>query len=156
MTDLFLLRHADANTESDTDDGRRLSEKGIGQAKKVARFISEHELQLDLIVSSPVRRAQETARIVSENLEIELVTEGWLACGMHPETGASELRGYDRFDRVMIVGHEPDFSQLIAHLIGLADPEQIRIRKASLTHLQVAAFIPSGARLVSSVPCRLM
>lgn len=156
MTDLFLLRHADANTESETDDGRRLSEKGIGQAKKVARFIAEQELQPELIVCSPVRRAHETARIISDHLEIELITEGWLACGMHPEAGANELRGYDRFESVMIVGHEPDFSRLIAHLIGLADAEQIRIRKASLTHLQVAAFIPSGARLVFSVPCRLM
>lgn len=154
--ELFLLRHADANTEAATDDGRRLSEKGESQARKVARFCEDQKLVPDIILTSPVRRAQETATIVAEHLHVDLLEEGWLACGMHPETAATELRGYDRFEKVMIVGHEPDFSRLVAHLIGLADSENIRIRKASLTQLEVGAFAPGGARLCLSAPCRVM
>jgi phosphohistidine phosphatase len=154
--DLFLLRHADANTDATSDGERRLSEKGISQAKKVGRFIKEHDLHPDLILASPLRRAQETAQIVAEQIGGELMTEKWLASGMQPETALDELRGFERFESVMIVGHEPDFSRLVAHLIGLPDNEQIRIRKASLTHLELGAFAAGAARLAFTLPCRLM
>jgi phosphohistidine phosphatase len=139
--DLYLLRHADANTVAATDDARPLSEKGISQAKKVGRFCKEHSLKPDLILTSPVRRAAETAEIVADILKGELMTEKWLACGMQPEAALEELRGYER---------------LAAHLLGLSDNEQIGIRKASLTHFELGAFVFGGARLCFSLPCRLM
>jgi phosphohistidine phosphatase len=154
--DLYLLRHADANTEAVTDDARPLSEKGISQARKVGRFCKDHNLKPDLILTSPVRRAAETAEIVAEIIKGELMTEPWLACGMQPETALEELRGYERFACVMIVGHQPDFSLLAAYLLGLQDNEQIAIRKASLTHFELGAFVFGGARLCFSLPCRLM
>lgn len=154
--DLFLLRHADANTEAASDDARRLSEKGEAQAKKVARFIEAHELEPDLVLASPVRRAHETAKIVAGHLGAELITVRWAACGMDPETALDELRAYVKFDRVVLVGHEPDFSLLAALLLGLRDAAHLRIRKASLTFLELTAFAPGAARLQWSVPCRFM
>lgn len=154
--DLFLLRHADANTEATTDDARKLSDKGESQARKVARFIGGNELEPDLILTSPVRRAHDTAKIVAEELGVELITVPWAACGMHPETAVEELRAYVKFDRVILVGHEPDFSLLATHLLGLRDPAQLRIRKASLTFIELTAFAPGAARLQWSVPCRFM
>lgn len=154
--DLLLLRHADANTEAATDDARKLSGKGESQAKKVARFIEASELEPDLVLTSPVRRAHETAEIVAEHLGVELIAVPWAACGMQPETALGELRAYAKFDRVILVGHEPDFSMLAAHLLGLRDNAQIRIRKASLTFLELAAMAPGAARLQWSMPCRFM
>jgi len=154
--DLYILRHADANTVAATDDARPLSEKGITQAKKVGRFCKEHNIKPELILTSPVRRAAETAEIVAEILKGELMIEQWLACGMQPETALEELRGYERFESVMIVGHQPDFSLLAAHLLGLQDNEQISIRKASLTHFELGAFLFGSARLCFTLPCRLM
>ena len=154
--DLFLLRHADANTEAATDDTRRLSEKGETQAKKVARFIEAHELKPELVLSSPVRRAHETAKIVAQHVGAELISVRWAACGMQPEAALHELRAYVKFDRVVLVGHEPDFSQLAAHLLGLRDAAHLTIRKASLTHLELNAFAPGAARLHWSLPCRFM
>lgn len=154
--DLYLLRHADANTTAATDDARPLSEKGVSQAKKVGRFCKEHGIKPELILTSPVLRAAETAEIVADILKGELMTEPWLACGMQPETALEELRGYERFESVMIVGHQPDFSLLAAHLLGLQDNEQISIRKASLTHFELGAFLFGSARLCFTLPCRLM
>jgi phosphohistidine phosphatase len=154
--DLYLLRHADANTEAATDDARPLSEKGVSQARKVGRFCKDHNLKPDIILTSPVLRAAETADIVAQIIKGELMTEPWLACGMQPETALEELRGYERFESVMIVGHQPDFSLLAAHLLGLQDNEQISVRKASLTHFELGAFVFGGARLCFSLPCRLM
>jgi phosphohistidine phosphatase len=153
---LYLLRHADADTVAETDDARCLSEKGLTQARKTARFCAEHEVQPSLIVSSPIRRAHETALIVSARLRTELAVEQWLASGMNPERGLEELRALREHTSVMIVGHEPDFSRLAAHLLGLPGEEGIIIRKSSLTLLELDAFRAGTARLVYSLPCRLM
>ena len=153
---LYLLRHADADTIAESDDARCLSEKGLAQAKKVARFCTAHELRPAQILSSPVRRAHETALLVSAHLRAELTVENWLACGMHPEAALAELREHRRHESVMLVGHEPDFSRLAAHLLGLPGEEWIAVRKASLTLLELETFRPAGARLKFSLPCRLM
>src|SRR3982074_3157337 len=116
---LYLLRHADADTPAASDSARALSEKGHDQARKVARFCEAHDMQLSLVLSSPVRRAHETAQIVSATLRAELLIAPWLACGMDPEGALEELRAYRGQNSVLLVGHEPDFSQLAAHLLGL-------------------------------------
>ena len=154
--DLYLLRHADANTEAESDDDRKLSEKGAGQAKKVARFCEAHDLDPDIIISSPVRRAYETAEIVAEHLEIRLARADWLACGMTPERAIESLLSYAKSESVMLVGHQPDLGRLAAYLLGLPDPEQIRVRKASLTKLECVALGRGSASLQWTLPCRLM
>jgi len=154
--ELFLLRHADADTEAATDDARRLSEKGISQARKVGRFCEAHQLIPEIIISSPVRRARETAEIVAEVLQGDLHDARWLACGMNAETALEELRAFKKFERVMLVGHEPDFSLLATFLLGFGDESRLRIRKASLTHIELPAFAPGSGVLQFSVPCRLM
>src|SRR5688572_21595696 len=116
--DLFLLRHANADTKAANDDERPLSEKGIVQSRKVARFCDLHELVPEIVLSSPLRRARETAEIVVGHLRVELLIVPWLASGMAADNALAELHAYDRFARVMIVGHEPDFSELAAHLLG--------------------------------------
>ena len=153
---LYLLRHADADTVAESDDARCLSEKGLAQAKKVARLCEAHDLQPARVLSSPVRRAHETALIVSAHLRAELEVAPWLACGMHPELALEELRDHRQHASVMIVGHEPDFSRLAAHLLGIPDGDRIAVRKASLILLDLENFRAAGAQLQFSVPCRLM
>jgi len=153
---LYLLRHADADTVAESDDARCLSEKGLAQAKKGARFCETHDLRPALVLSSPVRRAHETALIVSAHLRAELAVEPWLACGMHPERALEEIRSRRSNESLMLVGHEPDFSRLAAHLLGLPGEDRILIRKASLTLIDLEVFRPAGGRLQFSIPCRLM
>jgi phosphohistidine phosphatase len=153
---LYLLRHANADTVAATDDGRRLSDKGREQAREVARFCQEHGCAVPLILSSPLPRAQETAQPVAEALGAELRVEHWLAAGMHPEAALEELKAHRSLPGVMIVGHEPDFSQLITHLLGLPSSTQVHVRKASLTLLALDVFRAGTARLEFSLPCKLM
>ena len=56
----------------------------------------------------------------------------------------------------MLVGHEPDFSGIAAHLLGLPRQESIRIRKASLALLELDSIRAGTARLEFSLPCKLM
>jgi len=153
---LYLLRHADADTPAASDDARALSEKGQVQARKVARFCEAHDMQLPLVLSSPLRRAHETAQPVAEALGADLLIAPWLASGMHPQTALEELRAHRALGSVILVGHEPDFSLLAAHLLGLPTNNAIHIRKASLTLLDLAVFRPGAASLLFSLPCKLM
>jgi phosphohistidine phosphatase len=85
-----------------------------------------------------------------------MVIAPWLASGMSASTGAEELRAYREEPGVMLVGHEPDFGQLAAHLLGLPGSESIRIRKASLTLIELETADAGTARLLFSIPCKLM
>lgn len=153
---LYLLRHADADAIAASDGARPLSEKGIDQAKKVARFCEAHDMQVSLILTSPLRRAHETAKPVAAALRAELVIAQWLTSGMHPHAAFEELRAYRSQSSVMLVGHEPDFSQLAAHLLGLPTNNAIHVRKASLTLFELDVFRPGAATLQFSLPCKLM
>jgi phosphohistidine phosphatase len=153
---LYLLRHADADTPAPSDSARPLSEKGVDQAKKVSRFCEAHDMQLSVVFTSPLRRAHETAKPVAAASRAELIVAPWLASGMHPQSAVDELRSYQNHNSVMLVGHEPDFSQLAAFLLGLPTNNSIHIRKASLTLLELDVFRAGAASLQFSLPCKLM
>ncbi len=153
---LYLLRHANADTIAPSDDARLLSEKGMMQAVKVARFCEAHGIQPSLVLTSPVRRAHDTAQIVAAHLRAEMMIVPWLACGMSPSIALDELRAFRSHGSVMIVGHEPDFSSLIAHLLGTPSGENVAVKKASLTLLEVETLARGAARLDFFLPSRLM
>ena len=156
---LYLLRHAEAGPYQADDFSRRLTEKGIAQAGRVGEFLGRQGLSPDLILSSPVLRAKETAEIVSTKLaklgKPELLLAPWLACSMTPEIALHELADYKRLESVMIVGHEPDFSGLVATLLGAPFGEAINISKASLTIIDLARLTPGGGVLKLLLPVKL-
>ena len=152
---LYILRHADADTEAATDAARTLSEKGEEQARKVAQFCRTHGIQPGVIFASPLIRAQQTAEPVAKELNVEITTARWLACGATPERILAELAALENVPAVMLVGHEPDLGNLIAHLLGAASGS-IHVRKASLTLVELLLPRKGGGRLEFSMPVRLM
>jgi len=154
---VYFLRHAEAEPDAGTDFDRKLTTKGLEQAEKMAKFILRNGLQPELIISSPVVRARQTAKIVSQKLgDADLVVESWLACGMSAESCLEELQAYAKKSSVMVVGHEPDFSHAIAHLIGLGHAEAINVRKASLTAIEIETLQPGQGRLEFFTPVRIV
>ena len=151
---LYILRHADADTEAATDAARTLSEKGEGQAREVAQFCSKHEIQPDVIFASPLIRAQQTAKPVAKELRLEVTTARWLTCGATPEGILAELAALKDASAVMLVGHEPDLGHLIAHLLG-GERGSVHVRKASLTFIEAVMLRKGGGRLEFSMPVRM-
>lgn len=152
---LYILRHADADTDAATDDARTLSEKGEEQAREVARFCRRQGIQPGVIFASPLIRAQQTAKPVAKELGMDVTTVRWLACGAKPEGILGELSATTDAAAVMLVGHEPDLGNLIAHLLGAANGS-IHVRKASLTAIEVLMPRKGGGRLDFSIPVRMM
>lgn len=154
---IYFLRHAEAEDAARSDFDRKLTPKGLEQADKVGKFCARNGLIPELILTSPVVRAEQTATIVAKRLGADVPTiERWIACGMAPETFFAEMVAYKSFGSVMLVGHEPDFSSVIGSALGLQDASEIRVRKASLTLVELRALSPGRAALHFSIPVRLM
>jgi phosphohistidine phosphatase len=72
MKKLLLIRHAKAVQSIVLNDfDRNLTEKGIDNAKDMGKFLSKHDISLDLALSSPALRAKETIQIILENMRIQ-------------------------------------------------------------------------------------
>ena len=93
---LLLIRHATAAAHGlvGGDFVRNLVEKGHEQSQRIGKFLKKHELTPDIVLSSPVLRAKETAEILAGEGCPKPVIESWLACGMRPETALRELKAY--------------------------------------------------------------
>jgi phosphohistidine phosphatase len=153
----YFLRHADAEPRTSSDHERKLTPKGLEQAEKVGKFLVRCRLLPEVILTSPVVRARQTARIVADKLgDAEVSEVDWLACGMSGETCLMELKARQATSSVLLVGHEPDFSEAIATILGLGDSSAIKVRKAALTGIELTSFQAGQGQLQFLVPARLM
>jgi phosphohistidine phosphatase len=143
---LYLLRHGDAEHETRDDAARRLTEKGERQARAAGAALASLGARIDACLTSPKVRAADTARIACESLpglEPELSAE--LAGGGFDALSLAAGRG-----DVLLVGHEPDFSEEIARLTGAS----AKLRKGGLAILEPptlhALLRPKDLRLIAS------
>lgn len=136
--ELILLRHGKAEDSNPGGDAERaLVEKGHDQASGAARLLLALDRRPHVVLTSPRVRARETADTFCAVAEMPgPVMQSWLDCGMDPETAMSELSAFSDFDRVMIVGHEPDFSGLVEWLLGCAG-SFVEVKKGSLIGIDV-------------------
>ncbi|PYJ16423.1 MAG: phosphohistidine phosphatase SixA, partial [Verrucomicrobia bacterium] len=110
---LYFLRHGEADWPSwkKSDDERPLTDFGKKEMRDVAKFLARLKVAPDLIVTSPLPRASQTAKIAAEYLNAKVREDELLAPGF----GVSELRTVLKrhHSKVLIlVGHEPDFTNI--------------------------------------------
>jgi phosphohistidine phosphatase len=119
---IWLLRHGDAEDGAD-DDARPLTAGGKRQAIDAGRALAVLEVTFDACMTSPKLRAVDTARLACNALGIEPQAEDALGGGdFDPEQVAAD------HGEVLLVGHEPDFSNAIARATG----GQVKLRKGGL------------------------
>jgi phosphohistidine phosphatase len=153
---LFLLRHAEAESSAASDEARALTSKGTKQAETIGKFCLEHDVVPEMILSSPLTRAEETARLVARELDLpQLVQiEGFLRAGMTPDRALFGLREkYSEKERLMLVGHEPDFSRLAGVLIG-GRGQSVHFRKAALMGLTLTELKPGAGTIEFLLPVK--
>jgi phosphohistidine phosphatase SixA len=157
VTELHLLRHAHAGdpaTWDGPDDRRPLSDKGERQADRLGRFLAGIGFQPDAIISSPKLRAAQTAEIVGLRLGVPVGTDPRLG----GELGIGALEGVLRDagdpDRPVIVGHDPDFTELVAVLCGAA---RVPMKKGAFARIDAPRPLePGGGILRWLVPPDLL
>jgi len=131
---LYFLRHGEADWPDwkKSDDERPLTDFGKKEMRDVAKFLARLKVRPDLIVTSPLPRAAQTAEIAADYLKAKLRKDELLAPGF----GMSELRTIFKRHRskaLMLVGHEPDFTNVISGLTGAS----LKLSKAGVALLDV-------------------
>jgi phosphohistidine phosphatase SixA len=144
---LYLLRHADAGDPDawEGDDAERpLSKKGRRQAEALGSFLAARGVVFDSVVSSPKTRAMQTAELVAAAIGARVTADERLGdrldldalAGVIDDAGGSKL---------LLVGHDPDFSELCATLSGTA---YLPLKKGALARLDVSLPVqPQGGIL---------
>ena len=120
---IYLLRHGEAERGNGDDAARRLTAKGGRQSEAAGRALAVVGTRIDACLTSPKVRAADTARLACEALAIEPEIAPELAEGGFDSLALAAGRG-----DVMLVGHEPDFSNEVARLTGA----KAKLRKGGL------------------------
>jgi phosphohistidine phosphatase len=116
---LWLLRHGEAVPHDfDSDDERPLTERGRDQSRAAGRALKALEVEVHLCFTSPKVRARETAELACAELTADPIDEDALAEGFDGRAALDLLRAAGPDQRVLVVGHEPDFSQVVYDLTG--------------------------------------
>jgi phosphohistidine phosphatase len=111
---IYLLRHGEAeDAHGEGDAARRLTEKGERQARAAGIALRELGVGIDACLASPKVRARDTGRIASEALGVAVEETGALRGGPFDALELAAGRG-----DVLLVGHEPDFSEEVGRLTG--------------------------------------
>jgi phosphohistidine phosphatase len=164
---LFLIRHAEAEPDAAHDETRALTAKGSKQAESVGKFCLKHGFVPEIILTSPLKRAEETARLVARELDLAKVVqiEEFLRAGMTTERAFSGLREslidlmkrekYSEKARIMLVGHEPDFSNFAGALIG-GRAESVHFRKATLMGVTLQELKPGAGTIEFLIPAKCL
>jgi phosphohistidine phosphatase len=131
---LYFLRHGRADWPEWTkpDDERPLTEFGKKEVRQVAKFLGRVKVRPDLIVTSPLPRASQTAKIAAEQLKTKLRQDE----ALQPGFGMGELRTVLKRHGskiLMLVGHEPDFTSVISALTGAC----LKLSKAGVALLDI-------------------
>jgi phosphohistidine phosphatase len=146
MAELLLLRHGLAEERSGAcpDGERALTPLGVERTRKVVRRLVALELGCDRLLSSPLRRARQTAELaVAAGLASALELAEALAPGGDPVPLLQQTLGPGR---LALVGHEPDLGDLAARLIG-APPGSLVLKKAGVALLELPAAGVGHGRL---------
>ena len=116
---LWLLRHGEAVPhDSKPDDERELTARGERQALAAGAALARLGLELSACYTSPKLRARQTAELACRALGTDPVVEESVGYGFDRDDALALLRGHGDDARVLVVGHEPDFSQVVHDFTG--------------------------------------
>ncbi|MEK6278485.1 MAG: histidine phosphatase family protein [Actinomycetota bacterium] len=143
---IYLLRHGDAEDGTGDDSSRRLTKKGERQAEAAGKALAQLDAGIDACLTSPKLRAAETAKIACRHLGLDVEIAEQLRGGHFDPGELAAGRG-----NVLLVGHEPDFSNAVAELTG----GRVKLKKGAVAALEGdtlhALLRPSELRAISQI-----
>jgi phosphohistidine phosphatase len=163
VLDLLLIRHALAEDHLDfsrtgqPDSERPLTDKGERRLRQSLSALQRLLPECEMILTSPLLRARQTADLLKEGWpEAAVVILPALAPNHAPQMVCQELCRYPALTSLALVGHEPDLSHLLGHLIG-GEGSQFSFKKGGAAALQLQRQPAAGAaRLTAFIPPPLL
>jgi phosphohistidine phosphatase len=144
---LYLMRHANAGLRRENpalDAKRGLVKEGKSQCMLMARVLSALKAQVDVIVSSPLKRSLQTAQFVGTELGYESKVEVSKALSPGADYAAFQdmLAKYSDREGVLVVGHNPNLYQFLGRLVTGNGGAAIRLRKGSIARIRMDRHPP--------------
>jgi phosphohistidine phosphatase len=140
---LYFLRHASAGehmVNPKKDEKRALDKEGIEQCGYVGRALTALNVQVDTMVSSPLKRATQTASLVGNELGYEGKLQ--IDSALRPEATLADFRKllekYSRQEAIMVVGHNPNLSQFLGAIISDSGCEaSLELKKGGVAKVEM-------------------
>ena len=140
---IYFFRHASAGKtmlNPKKDERRPLDEEGILQVRYVGRLLANLDVQVDQIISSPLKRARQTASLAANELAFEGAVQ--IDDALRPDAEFEQFQAmlarYKKYDAVMVVGHNPSFTEFLSKSIsGSSGTAQINFKKGSVARVEM-------------------
>lgn len=161
---IYFVRHASAGehiTNPKKDEKRPLDSDGIEQCGHIGRALAACNVQADVIISSPLKRATQTASLIGN----EIGHEGKLQLepAMRPEGAFADFRRmlekYSKYEAVMVVGHNPSITEFLGRIVNKSGAEAlIDFKKGAVARVETSRnaatlnwfFTPKMARSIQA------
>jgi phosphohistidine phosphatase len=140
---IYFVRHASAGqhlANPKKDEKRGLDKDGIDQCGYVGRALAALAVQVDAVISSPLKRATQTASLVANEMGYEgkLQIEDALRPGTAFPDFRKMLDKYSRYDSIMVVGHNPSLSEFLGRAISESGCEAaIDLKKGAVARAEM-------------------
>ena len=141
--EIYILRHgiAEDAPPGQPDSERALTSDGRKKLRSVLRTAASAGVAPSLILTSPYKRALQTAQLAAEILEYkgDLLRTKALEPSSAPKTVWDEIRVHKDEDGILLAGHEPLFSRLMAYLLGSPNL-QVDFKKGAIACIELDRF----------------
>ncbi|HEV3510509.1 MAG TPA: histidine phosphatase family protein [Candidatus Sulfotelmatobacter sp.] len=140
---LYFLRHASAGEHlmnPKKDEKRALDKDGIEQCGYIGRALAALNVQVDTMVSSPLKRCTQTASLVGNEIGYEGKLQ--IDAGLRPGAGFADFRKilekYAKQEAVMVVGHNPNLSQFLGAVVSDSGCEaSVDLKKGAVARVEM-------------------
>ena len=139
---IYFVRHASAGQKKlsgKKDEKRPLDSEGVQQCTQMGRILSSMEVGVDAIISSPLKRATQTAALIANEIGYEgkLHIENALRPEGKYDHFRDMLRNYSKYESVMVVGHNPNFSDFLGRTIAAGgERAHVDVRKGAVAKVE--------------------
>lgn len=148
---LWLLRHGDAEPRARSDAERRLTVDGETQARRAGLALARLGVEPAAIFTSPKVRAHATATGAAQALNVDVVVHAPLESGFDADEALTLLAVAGDGERVLVVGHDPDFTQVTYDLTGA----RVKFKKGAIAVVRIEGSARDGELLALLRPAEL-
>jgi phosphohistidine phosphatase len=145
---LYFFRHAQAGErleDEERDFHRKITAEGRRETRAAAKVLADLNLKVTHIYSSPLTRAEQTAGIVAQALDMPVEIREEVGPGFNIAAIEKIIADLPETDNVMFVGHDPDFSQVVSKLIGGGTVE---VKKGGFARIDLTSRKPLRGTLI--------
>ncbi len=145
---LYLVRHGIAveglKGGITRDSERPLTDEGREEMKLVAKALCKMNIKADLVLSSPLVRARQTAEYIAEAFGLDVKLTDALAPAVNHTQLFKSVARHEGAKEIFLVGHEPDMGMLVGNLIYAGPAFEMPFKKAGVCRIDVDSMPPSG------------